>query len=61
MKYYRCETKASIPLDAVQGQRGTPIWKREAGYVVGPAAGNRRHRPSVYMVGLASGADSSGR
>jgi hypothetical protein len=27
---HRCETKASIPLDAIRRPRNTPIWKPEA-------------------------------
>jgi hypothetical protein len=30
VKYHRCETEASIPLDAVRRPRDTPIWKLEA-------------------------------
>jgi hypothetical protein len=29
VKCHRCETKASIPLDAVRRPRDTPIWKLE--------------------------------
>ena len=30
VKCHRCETKASIPLDAIRRPRDTPIWKLEA-------------------------------
>ena len=30
VKCHRCETKASIPLDAIRRPRSTPIWKIEA-------------------------------
>ena len=30
VKCHRCETKASIPLDAIRRPRNTPIWKIEA-------------------------------
>jgi hypothetical protein len=30
VKYHRCETEASIPLDAIRRPRDTPIWKLEA-------------------------------
>jgi hypothetical protein len=30
VKCHRCETNASIPLDAVRRPRDTPIWKLEA-------------------------------
>jgi hypothetical protein len=30
VKCHRCETEASIPLDAVRRPRDTPIWKLEA-------------------------------
>jgi hypothetical protein len=30
VKCHRCETKSSIPLDAIRRPRNTPIWKLEA-------------------------------
>ena len=30
VKCHRCDTKASIPLDAIPRPRSTPIWKLEA-------------------------------
>jgi hypothetical protein len=48
VKCHRCETEASIPLDAVRRPRNTPIWKLE------PALKCRcckkgRYAPPVYM------------
>jgi hypothetical protein len=33
----RCETKASIPLDAIRRPRDTPLWKLEASFNAGHA------------------------
>jgi hypothetical protein len=34
VKCHRCETRASLPLDAIRHPRDTPIWKLEAGIKV---------------------------
>jgi hypothetical protein len=37
VKCHRCETKASIPLEAIRRTRNTPIWKLEASLSADPA------------------------
>ena len=43
----RCETRASIPLDAVRRPRDTPIWQLEV-----PRARTPRYSPPVHMIKL---------
>src|SRR6201999_3480284 len=50
-KCNRCETKASIPLDAIRRPRDTPIWKLEASLKC-RSCRNGRHAPPVHMVRL---------
>jgi hypothetical protein len=45
----RCETRASIPLDAVRRPGNTPIWKLEAGL---KCRSCRTPRPPVHMIRL---------
>lgn len=51
VKCHRCETRASIPLDAVRRPRDTPIWKLEAAFRC-RSCGTRRYRPPVHMIKL---------
>jgi hypothetical protein len=51
VKCHRCETQASIPLDAIRRPRHTPIWKLEAALKC-RSCGTRRYRPPVHMVKL---------
>jgi hypothetical protein len=51
VKCHRCETEASIPLDAIRRPRDTPIWKLEAALKC-RCCGTRRYKPPVYMVKL---------
>jgi hypothetical protein len=47
----RCETRASIPLDAVQRPRDTPIWKLETAFCC-RSCGTPNYRPPVHMIRL---------
>jgi hypothetical protein len=47
----RCETLASIPLDAVRRPRGTPIWKLGAALKC-RSCKKGRHAPPVHMIKL---------
>ena len=48
VKCRRCETRPSIPLDALRRLDNTPIWKLEAALKCRPPAGRRGiHRPSI--------------
>jgi hypothetical protein len=47
----RCETKASIPLDAIRRPRDTPIWKLEASLKC-RSCRKDRYAPPVHMVRL---------
>jgi hypothetical protein len=51
VKCHRCETEASIPLDAVRRPRDTPIWKLEAALKC-RSCGTRRYKPPVHMIKL---------
>jgi hypothetical protein len=51
VKCHRCETSASIPLDAIRRSRDTPIWKLEAAFRC-RSCGTRRYKPPVHMVKL---------
>jgi hypothetical protein len=47
----RCETRASIPLNAIRRPRDTPIWKLEAALKCGSCKNGRYARP-VHMIKL---------
>jgi hypothetical protein len=47
----RCETRASIPLDAIRRPRDTPIWKLETAFRC-RSCGTPRYRPPVHMIRL---------
>jgi hypothetical protein len=51
VKCKRCETSASIPLDAVRRPRDTPIWKLEAALKC-RSCGTHRYKPPVHMIKL---------
>jgi hypothetical protein len=51
VRCHRCETKASIPLDAIRRSRDTPIWKLEGSFRC-RSCGTRRYRPPVHMLKL---------
>jgi hypothetical protein len=48
---HRCETSASIPLDAIRRPRDTPIWKLEGSFRC-RSCGTRRYKPPVHMIKL---------
>ena len=45
VKCHRCETEASIPLDAIRRPRDTPIWKLEAAPKCRSCKEGDMHRP----------------
>jgi hypothetical protein len=47
----RCETRASIPLDAIRRPRDTPIWKLEAALKC-RSCRTPRYSPPVHMIRL---------
>jgi hypothetical protein len=47
----RCETEASILLDAIRRPRDTPIWKLEAALKC-RSCKKRRYAPPVHMIKL---------
>ncbi len=47
----RCETRASLPLDAIRRPRNTPIWKLEAALKC-RSCRTRRYSLSVHMIKL---------
>jgi hypothetical protein len=51
VKCHRCETEASIPLDAVRRPRDTPIWKLEAALKC-RSCRKGRYAPLVHMIKL---------
>ena len=51
VKCRRCETRASIPLDAVRRSPNTPIWKLEAALKC-RSCRTPRYSPPVYMIRL---------
>ena len=51
VKCHRCETKASIPLDAIWHRRNTPIWKLEAALKC-RSCRKGRYAPPVHMIRL---------
>lgn len=48
---HRCETRASLPLDAIRRPRDTPIWKLEAALKC-RACQTLRYAPPVHMIRL---------
>jgi hypothetical protein len=51
VKCHRCETSASIPLDAVRRPHDTPIWKLEAAFKC--RSGKKgRYAPPVHIIKL---------
>ena len=48
---HRCETRASLPLEAVRRPRDTPIWKLEAALKCRSCA-TPRYAPPVHMIRL---------
>jgi len=51
VKCHRCDTKASIPLDAIRRPRDTPIWKLEASFKC-RSCKKGRYAPPVHMIRL---------
>jgi hypothetical protein len=51
VKCHRCQTKASIPLDAIRRPRTTPIWKLEASLKC-RSCRKGRYAPPVHMIRL---------
>src|ERR1700757_3457817 len=51
VKCHRCETKASIPLDAIRRPRSTPIWKLEASLKC-RSCRKGKYAPPVHMIRL---------
>jgi hypothetical protein len=51
VKCHRCETKVSIPLDAIRRPRSTPIWKLEASLKC-RSCRKGRYAPPVHMIRL---------
>jgi hypothetical protein len=47
----RCETKASIPLDAVRRPRDTPLWMLEASFKC-RSCRKGRYAPPIHMIRL---------
>jgi hypothetical protein len=48
---HRCETRASLPLDAIRRPRDTPIWKLEAALKCRSCA-TPRYAPPVHLIRL---------
>ena len=51
VKCHRCETRASLPLNAIRRPRDTPIWKLEAALKC-RSCRNGRYAPPVHMIKL---------
>src|ERR1700722_2029555 len=51
VKCHRCETRASLPLDAIRRPRDTPIWKLEAALKC-RSCRKGRYAPPVHMIKL---------
>ena len=47
----RCQTRASLPLDAMRRARNTPIWKLEPSFRC-RSYGTRHYKPPVRMIKL---------
>jgi hypothetical protein len=52
VKCHRCESRASLPLDAIRRPRDTPIWKLEAALKC-RSCRKGRYAPPVHMTKLA--------
>jgi hypothetical protein len=48
---HRCQTRASLPLEAIRRPRNTPIWKLETSFRC-RSCGTPRYRPPVRMIKL---------
>jgi hypothetical protein len=48
---HRCQTRASLPLDAIRRPRDTPIWKLEAALKC-RSCRTPRYSPRVHMIKL---------
>jgi hypothetical protein len=51
VEYRRCETEASIPLDAIRRPCDTPLWKLEASLKY-RSCRKGRYAPPVHMIEL---------
>ena len=51
VKCHRCETRASLPLNAIRRPRDTPIWKLEAALKC-RSCRKGRYAPPVHMIKL---------
>jgi Fe-S-cluster-containing hydrogenase component 2 len=51
VKCHRCETRASLPLDAIRRPRDTPIWKLESALKC-RSCRTSRYAPPVHMIRL---------
>ena len=51
VKCHRCESRASLPLDAIRRPRDTPIWKLEAALKC-RSCRKGRYAPPVHMINL---------
>jgi hypothetical protein len=51
VKCHRCESRASLPLDAIGRPRDTPIWKLEAALKC-RSCRKGRYAPPVHMINL---------
>jgi hypothetical protein len=51
VQWKRCETRASLPLDAIRRPRDTPIWQLESAFRC-RSCGTPRYRPPVHMIRL---------
>jgi hypothetical protein len=51
VKCHRCETRASLPLNAIRRPRDTPIWKLEAALKC-RSCRKGRYTPPVHMIKL---------
>jgi hypothetical protein len=51
VKCHRCETRASIPLDAIRRPRDAPIWKLETALKC-RSCKKGRYSPPVHMMKL---------
>jgi Fe-S-cluster-containing hydrogenase component 2 len=51
VKCHRCESRASLPLDAIRRPRDTPIWKLEAALKC-RSCRKGRYAPPVHMIKL---------
>jgi hypothetical protein len=56
VKCHRCESQASLPLDAIRRPRDTPIWKLEAALKC-RSCRKGRYAPPVHMIKLTEAGD----